>query len=242
MKGFAARARVAAVLSLMDGGVRDPRWVSAPLCSRPVIVVACAGRGTRALGRHRMVTVPNPWPTPFAQDLSTISSVDRTGWTNEQGGLLVRGESGAVGAGRGRGSHIVVYYNGTFVNGRNGAHSRMTSLLRFLVRSGHAVTLFSYANHPTEPWTQEAQDVLRREFPTVRLVLDTWTPTLRRLAFAKNVLVSFFPRRSAAILRWRRRGAAPAYDDLVAAASDATWIVNYSDGITQLNGAPRVGW
>ena len=56
---------------------------------------------------------------------------------------------------------IVVYYNGTFIHLRNGAHARLTSLLQYLVKAGYSITLFSFENHPTEPWTEAARAALR---------------------------------------------------------------------------------
>jgi hypothetical protein len=133
---------------------------------------------------------------------------------------------------------IVVYYNGTFVHLRNGAHMRMTSLLRYLTGAGHDVTLFSFANHPTEPWTEEAQALLRQNHPGVRLVLDEQTPALNKLTSSKNARTSFFPAKSRDILAKRIPGVSPNYEKLVAEKPDALWIVNYADGLTQLNGLP----
>jgi len=139
---------------------------------------------------------------------------------------------------RPRPKRVVVYYNGTFIHLRNGAHSRMASLLRYLVDAGCWVTLFSFANHPTEPWVESAQIAFKNAFPTVRLVLDTQTASLRRLTFLKNAVSSFLPTRAQLIIAWQHRGASPNYEALVAESSDAVWIVNYADGLTQLNGIP----
>src|SRR3984893_4348117 len=135
---------------------------------------------------------------------------------------------------------VVVYYNGTFIHLRNGAHARMTSLLQYLVKAGYSITLFSFENHPTEPWTEAAQSAFKTAFPTVRLVLDTQTPLLRCLTSLKNALTSFMPTRAHEIIAWRSRGASPNYEALVTEAGDVVWIVNYADGLTQLNGLPSV--
>ena len=133
---------------------------------------------------------------------------------------------------------VVVYYNGTFIHLRNGAHSRMASLLSYLVDAGCLVTLFSFVNHPTEPWVETAQLAFKNAFPSVRLVLDTQTALLRRLTFLKNAVTSFMPARAQRMIGWRHRGASPNYEALVAESPDAVWIVNYADGLTQLNGIP----
>ena len=135
---------------------------------------------------------------------------------------------------------IVVYYNGTFIHLRNGAHARLTSLLQYLVKAGYSITLFSFENHPTEPWTEAAQSAFKTAFPTIRLVLDTQTALLRCLTSLKNALTSFMPTRAHEIIAWRRRGASPNYEALVTEPGDAVWIVNYADGLTQLNGVPPV--
>ena len=141
---------------------------------------------------------------------------------------------------RSRAMRVVVYYNGTFVHLHNGAHARMTSLLQYLVKAGYSITLFSFENHPTEPWTDAAQSAFKTAFPTIRLVLDTQTPLLRCLTSLKNALTSFMPTRAHEIIAWRRRGASPNYEALVTEPGDAVWIVNYADGLTQLNGVPPV--
>jgi glycosyltransferase involved in cell wall biosynthesis len=137
-------------------------------------------------------------------------------------------------------TQVAIYYNGTFIHLRNGAHARMTSLLQYLVKAGYSVTLFSFQNHPTEPWTETAQIAFKTAFPTVRLVLDTQTALLRCLTSIKNALTSFVPVKAHKIIAWRLRGASPNYEALVAERSQTIWIVNYADGLTQLNGAPRV--
>src|SRR5580700_9532495 len=97
-------------------------------------------------------------------------------------------------------THVVIYYNGTFIHLRNGAHARMTSLLQYLVKAGYSITLFSFENHPTEPWTEAAQSAFKTAFPTVRLVLDTQTPLLRCLTSLKNALTSFMSTRAHEII------------------------------------------
>jgi glycosyltransferase involved in cell wall biosynthesis len=134
---------------------------------------------------------------------------------------------------------IVVCYNGTFIYSRNGAQARTTSLLQYLVKADYSITLFSFKNHPTEPWTEAAQAAFKAAFPTVQLVLDTRTATLRCLTYVKNALTSFFPAKARHIIVWRFRAASPNYESLTTELSKAVWIVNYADGLTQLNGIPE---
>jgi glycosyltransferase involved in cell wall biosynthesis len=162
--------------------------------------------------------------------------------TRDQAAFSHVGDEDRVGAAVARSGamRIVVYYNGTFIHLRNGAHARMTSLLQYLVKAGYSITLFSFENHPTEPWTEAAQSAFKTAFPTIRLVLDTQTALLRCLTSLKNALTSFMPTRAHEIIAWRRRGASPNYEALVTEPGDAVWIVNYADGLTQLNGVPPV--
>jgi glycosyltransferase involved in cell wall biosynthesis len=162
--------------------------------------------------------------------------------TRELAAFSHDGDEDRVGAAVARSGamRIVVYYNGTFIHLRNGAHARMTSLLQYLVKAGYSITLFSFQNHPTEPWTEAAQSAFKTAFPTIRLVLDTQTALLRCLTSLKNALTSFMPTRAHEIIAWRRRGASPNYEALVTEPGDAVWIVNYADGLTQLNGVPPV--
>jgi glycosyltransferase involved in cell wall biosynthesis len=134
---------------------------------------------------------------------------------------------------------VVIYYNGTFIHLHNGAHARMTSLLEYLVNAGYSITLFSFENHPTEPWTDATQAAFKARFPTVQLVLDRKTALLGCMTYIKNALTSFFPSKANKIIGQRIRGASPNYEALMMERNEAVWIVNYADGLTQLNGMPR---
>ena len=49
----------------------------------------------------------------------------------------------------------------------------------------------------------------------------------------------FFPAKAHQIIAWRFRAASPNYENLATERSKAVWIVNYADGLTQLNGVPK---
>jgi glycosyltransferase involved in cell wall biosynthesis len=170
-----------------------------------------------------------------------LSDMDRTGSAFHPAFPLHSDENLAASAVvRSPNKQVVVYYNGTFIHLRNGAHARMTSLLQYLVKAGYSITLFSFKNHPTEPWTEAAQAAFKAAFPNVRLVMDTQTAFLRCLTYIKNALTSFFPAKAHRIIAWRFRAASPNYESLATERSEAVWIVNYADGLTQLNGVPKV--
>lgn len=134
---------------------------------------------------------------------------------------------------------IIVYFNGTFVNLENGAHARLFDMLTFLDQHFASVTLYSYANHVTCPWTPGAAEKFKRFFPRIKLVLENHTRPLRWFTRLKNFLLSVFPQQGRLILRMRLPGAARQYRQLQDSAKDAVWIVNYADGMTQLNGVPE---
>jgi hypothetical protein len=134
---------------------------------------------------------------------------------------------------------IVVYFNGTFVNLENGAHARLSDLLKFLDRQFNDVTLYSYANHGDCPWTDNAMKKFTLAFPRVKLRLEKYSRPLRLLARFKNLLLSFFPQCAPSILHYRLPHAAKEYSRIQSQVPDAVWIINYADGVTQLNGLPK---
>ncbi len=134
---------------------------------------------------------------------------------------------------------IVVYFNGTFVNIENGAHARLSDMLKFFSAHFDDVTLYSYANHGGCPWTDHAIEKFKLGFPHVKLCLEQYTRPLRWFTRTKNIMVSVFPQHAYAILSWRLPGATPKYSRIQRQIPDAAWIINYVDGMTQLNGLPK---
>ena len=136
---------------------------------------------------------------------------------------------------------IVVYFNGTFVNLENGAHTRLSDLLKFLDEHFDNVTLYSYANHGDCPWTEHAIKRFKLAFPRLQLCLEEYSRPLRWFTRLKNLLLSFFPQYAHSILNYRLPHAGKEYRRLQSQIPDATWIINYADGVTQLNGLPKAG-
>jgi hypothetical protein len=133
---------------------------------------------------------------------------------------------------------IVVYFNGTFVYLENGAHARLSDMVTFLDKHFDDVTLYSYSNHVNCPWTPGAIEKFKLDFPRVKLCLEAYTRPLRWLTRLKNILLSIFPQHGPAILQMRLPGATPRYRRMQGQMQDVVWIVNYADGMTQLNGLP----
>jgi glycosyltransferase involved in cell wall biosynthesis len=133
---------------------------------------------------------------------------------------------------------IVVYFNGTFVNQQNGAHARVAELLNFLSKQSSDITLYSYANHPDCPWDAPAIEKFRKAYPSLQLRLESYTSRLRLMTRVKNFALSTVPHLGPRILRWIVPGETPEYFRLQNEKPNAVWVVNYADGLTQLNGLP----
>jgi glycosyltransferase involved in cell wall biosynthesis len=133
---------------------------------------------------------------------------------------------------------VIVYFNGTFMEKVNGAHARMDSFLRFLLRHFERVIVYSFRNHPTCPWTDELVQRFAVEYPRARLVLEERTAGLVAMTRLKNTLAMFLPSLARQIIRISLPSAAPAYALLRKEHPGAALIINYVDGVTQLNGVP----
>ena len=63
----------------------------------------------------------------------------------------------------------IFYFNGTFLERTNGAHLRAASLIFFLQQRFERVILYSYANHPTCPWSDGLIQKFKVMYPSVPL-------------------------------------------------------------------------
>jgi glycosyltransferase involved in cell wall biosynthesis len=134
---------------------------------------------------------------------------------------------------------VIVYFNGTFMQRSNGAHARADSFLRFLLRHFERVIVYSFRNHPTCPWTDNLVQRFTAEYPRARLVLDQRSACLVAMTRFKNILTAFMPSLARQVVSLSLPGAAPAYASLLKEHPKAVLIVNYVDGLTQLNGIPH---
>ena len=137
------------------------------------------------------------------------------------------------------GTEVIVYFNGTFMQRLNGAHARADSFLRFLLRHFERVIVYSFRNHPTCPWTDDLEQRFAAEYPRARLVLEDRSVWLVAMTRLKNTLTVFLPALARQIIRLRLPGATPAYASLLKEHPGAAFIINYVDGLTQLNGIPH---
>ncbi|WP_321865216.1 glycosyltransferase [Paraburkholderia tropica] len=131
---------------------------------------------------------------------------------------------------------LILYFNGTFVNNRNGAHVRVTSLLNLLISYGCKVTVYSYSNHVECPWGDTERAMFSKQYPGVALVLDRRSPVLRYWGKAKKKLSGVFPNLIPQLIGAHLPTLTPNYDRLRKQYPDALFIVNYANGLLELNG------
>lgn len=130
----------------------------------------------------------------------------------------------------------IVYYHGTFVNRLNGAHARVAELLRHLQASGYRTIVYSYYDHRACPWTDADIARFARDFAGIELVLDRRSAMFNRLTFLKLRLIALMPTLATRLLAWRVSRQTPQFDALIERHPDAALIVNYADGLVELNG------
>lgn len=133
---------------------------------------------------------------------------------------------------------IIVYYDGSFVALANGSHMRLNDLLRHLSTMFADITLYSFRDHPDEPWTEDYIARFDERFPGISLALDSRSPVSRLVTRIKNALIPLVPGLAAPLIRFALPGLAPAYTELRKQKPDAVFLVNYVDALTQLNGVP----
>lgn len=131
---------------------------------------------------------------------------------------------------------VIVYYHGTFVNRQNGAHARVAELLRHLQASDYRVIVYSYHDHRACPWKEADVARFAKDFEGIELVLDRRSGWFHRLTFLKLRLIALLPQLAGRLLALRLPSATPHYDALLRQYPDAALVVNYADGLVELNG------
>jgi glycosyltransferase involved in cell wall biosynthesis len=131
---------------------------------------------------------------------------------------------------------VIVYYNGTFIHRQNGAHNRVSDLLDFLLICDCQVVLYSFSNHFDCPWGDAEIKAFAKAYPTVRLVLDRRSRLLVYWTKFKKLISGVAPSLTPMLLRARLPNASPQYDRLTKQLSNALFVVNYTNGLLELNG------
>jgi glycosyltransferase involved in cell wall biosynthesis len=122
------------------------------------------------------------------------------------------------------------------VHHQNGAHYRVAELLGFLISCGCQVIVYSFSNHVDCPWSDSEIAEFAAKYPTASLVLDRRSRWLRYWTRAKKLISSLLPSLTPALLAARLPGATPQYDHLKVEFPSALYVVNYANGLLELNG------
>lgn len=135
-------------------------------------------------------------------------------------------------------SVVVVFFNGSFMKGTNGSHTRAAESIAYFVRTFEQVVLYSFSDHPVDPWDSNAIEAFRKRYPTVRLVTERGQ---RAFFFTrlKNLAIALLPVSAKILLRMRIPRITPLYHELLRELpANAVFFVNFVDGLSQLNGIP----
>ncbi|MES2710232.1 MAG: glycosyltransferase family 4 protein [Pseudomonadota bacterium] len=124
------------------------------------------------------------------------------------------------------------------MNNQNGAHSRVSELMMFLVGIGARIVFYSYRDHNAWPWRQA--DIIRfgELYPKAELVLEESSFLLRAWTRTKVFLAAFAPGLSLHALRLRVPSLSPRLEALSKRPELSCFIVNYARGLLEVNGLP----
>lgn len=136
------------------------------------------------------------------------------------------------------GPWVVVYFNGSFVNKENGAHSRVCDLMMLLSDLRARVVVYSYRDHNAWPWGDAEIRRFGELYPGAELVLEQSSFLLRAWTRAKVVLGALAPRLAQHAMRWRVPCLSPRLQALSSRPELSLFIVNYARGLLEVNGLP----
>jgi glycosyltransferase involved in cell wall biosynthesis len=132
----------------------------------------------------------------------------------------------------------LAFFNGSFMRGTNGSHTRAAESIAYLVRTFERVVLYSFSDHPVEPWGANAVEAFRTRYPTVTLVTESGRRALL-VARLKNIAVKLAPSAAKRLLRLHIPGITPLYDQLLhELPANTLFFVTFADGLSELNGIP----
>jgi glycosyltransferase involved in cell wall biosynthesis len=132
--------------------------------------------------------------------------------------------------------NLLIYVTGDFTRGKSGSHIRFAQMIELAITRFHNVIVYSYRSNAQDPWTKEGENRFRLRFPAAKLVLEDQTSALKLLVRIKNFALMLAPGRAKSILGWRLPGQTPGYDKAIASAPQVALLVNFIDGLTELNG------
>ncbi|WP_156678335.1 glycosyltransferase family 4 protein [Sphingomonas profundi] len=134
-------------------------------------------------------------------------------------------------------ARIVIFVNGDFTAPESGSHIRFADQIACVARHFADVSVYSYREHDVAPWTEAAQQRFAAQFPGVTLILEPGGRPVRLAMRAKNLALMAMPHRARAIAAASRHGATPLLRALVRDPR-TVFLVNFTDGLTELNGVP----
>jgi glycosyltransferase involved in cell wall biosynthesis len=133
---------------------------------------------------------------------------------------------------------IVVFIEGDFTLLASGSHLRFKEMLDLVSSISDHVTVYSFINHATQPWTNEARERFSQLFPKLQLVLEHRSASLLLLTRIKNMALAFLPNQAHKIIAWKINGATPLYEAMSTQAHEYFFVLNFLDLITVANGFP----
>jgi glycosyltransferase involved in cell wall biosynthesis len=131
---------------------------------------------------------------------------------------------------------VIVYFSGSFTSRSNGAHVRTDGLVRWLATRFKKVVLYSFAEHPEEPWTDAARAEFAARYPDVELIIDPASPRHALTIRAKAVAHTVAPTLGRRIFARGAKGAG--FQRLAGTHPQAVFIANYVDAVAQVPGLP----
>lgn len=130
---------------------------------------------------------------------------------------------------------------GAFIQRENGTQARIAEQVGYFAGRLPRVAVYSYFEHPTHPWTPDAQARFRAAFPGVDLHLESRGKALKALTKLRNAALTVWPALGTRLLAWRSRKLTPVYAALFESPSPPVLLVNSIDSVTLLNGVPAEG-
>lgn len=131
---------------------------------------------------------------------------------------------------------VLIYVTGDFTRLRSGSHVRFDQMVRYALENFDRVIVYSFRDNAEDPWTQEAEARFHAKYGNAELVVEIMGRRLKNLFRVKNLALMMAPHRAAEILRLRIRGATPEYEKLTQGLDAPAMLINFADGLCQLNG------
>ncbi len=132
---------------------------------------------------------------------------------------------------------LVIFVNGDFTRPESGSHIRFADFIAFAAGRFADVAVYSYFEHDVAPWTDAARERFSHQFPGVPLILEHAGRGVRLAKRLKNLALMAVPGAARRIAALSVPGATPRLRALTA-DPNTRFLVNFTDGLTELNGIP----